>query len=164
MAWLSASIAPYCNCFDHNYVDRNEDWEHYLPLLLYAYRTATHSPTGVSPFVLMYGCESKKAQFNPNTAFDISSYQAHLQRKLAELHDFVELNLSQAAHFQKSFNDNHSQLRFFRPGTTIWLSCSSNLQESLSLGWEGSWTVRSTKTPVSIEITDGQKTKVVHVN
>ena len=110
----------------------------------------------------MYGCESKKAQFNPNTAFDISSYQAHLQRKLAELHDFVELNLFQAAHFQKSFNDNHSQLRFFRPGTTIWLSVPTS--GKLEPRWEGSWTVRSTKTPVSIEITDGQKTKVVHVN
>ena len=100
----------------------------------------------------MYGCEPKKAHFNPNTAFDISSYQAHLRSKLAELRDFVELNLSQAAHSQKSFYDNHSQLRSFRSGTTVWLSVPT--AGKFEPRWEGSWTVRSTKTPVSIEITD----------
>lgn len=145
-----------------SYVDRNEDWERYLPLLLYAYRTAIHSTTGVSPFVLMYGCQPKTAFFSPNTAFDVNSYQAHLQRKLAELRDFVDLNLSQSAHSQKSFYDNHSQLRSFKSGTAVWLSVPT--AGKLEPRWEGNWTVCSAKTPVSIEITDGQKTKVVHVN
>ena len=62
-----------------SYVDRNEDGNTIYPFYcMLIYRTATHSSTGVTPFVLMYGRESKKAQFNPNTAFDISSYQAHL--------------------------------------------------------------------------------------
>jgi len=37
------------------YVQHHNDWEQYLPLVLYAYRTAAHSSTGVSPFELMYG-------------------------------------------------------------------------------------------------------------
>ena len=37
-----------------SYVERNEDWERYLPLVLYAYRTAVHSSLNVSPFLLMY--------------------------------------------------------------------------------------------------------------
>ena len=37
------------------YVQRQNDWEQYLPLVLYAYRTALHSSTGCSPFELMFG-------------------------------------------------------------------------------------------------------------
>ena len=38
-----------------SYVESQSDWERYLPLILYAYRTAAHSSTGVSPFMMMYG-------------------------------------------------------------------------------------------------------------
>ena len=38
-----------------SYVDKKYDWEQHLPLLLYTYRTASHSSTGVKPFVLMMG-------------------------------------------------------------------------------------------------------------
>jgi len=31
------------------------DWEQYVPFVLYAYRTAGHSSTGVLSFELMYG-------------------------------------------------------------------------------------------------------------
>ena len=37
------------------YVQRHNDWEQYLPLVLYVYRTAVHSSTGVTPFELMFG-------------------------------------------------------------------------------------------------------------
>ena len=33
-----------------SYVDNKADWEQYLPLVLYIYRTAVHSSTGVSPY------------------------------------------------------------------------------------------------------------------
>ena len=39
------------------YVEKKEEWEKYLPLALFAYRTAVHSSTGVTPFKLMYGRE-----------------------------------------------------------------------------------------------------------
>ena len=38
-----------------SYVDHRADWEQYLPLVLFAYRSATHPSTGFSPFALMYG-------------------------------------------------------------------------------------------------------------
>ena len=90
------------------YVDTQDDWERYLPLVLYAYRTSVHSSTGASPFLLMYGRKPSSTPFSKSLAFDTLSYPAHLRAKLAELHDFVETNLAAAAHNQKRAYDQHT--------------------------------------------------------
>ena len=33
-----------------SYVDKQDDWEQYLPLVLHAYRTSVYTSTGVFPF------------------------------------------------------------------------------------------------------------------
>ena len=38
-----------------NYTEQQEEWERYLPFVLFAYRTAVHTSTGVSPFEMMFG-------------------------------------------------------------------------------------------------------------
>ena len=83
------------------YVDTEDDWERYLPLVLYAYRTAQHSSTGVSPFQLMFGRSSQSAALQQPIAFDPTTYSAHLQAKLASLQDLVHTNLTANAHQQK---------------------------------------------------------------
>ena len=52
------------------YADTQSEWEHYLPLVLYAYRTSTHSSTGVSSFLLMYGCNPSPTPFSKSNKFD----------------------------------------------------------------------------------------------
>ena len=76
------------------YVDSEDDWERYLPLVLYAYRTAQHSSTGVSPFQLMFGRPPQSA-FQQPIAFDPATYSSHLQAKLASLQDLVSILTSQ---------------------------------------------------------------------
>ena len=51
------------------YVEKDYEWERYLPLVLYAYRTAVHMLTGVSPFVLMFGREPRSNDLLPHIAF-----------------------------------------------------------------------------------------------
>jgi len=72
------------------YIDTQEEWERYLPLVLFAYRTAVHASTGVSPFTLMFTRPPQITDLSIPTAFDSGSYQAQLQAKLAKLRDFVE--------------------------------------------------------------------------
>ena len=104
------------------YVEKDYEWERYLPLVLYAYRTAVHTSTGVSPFALMFGREPRSTDLSPPIAFDTNSYQGYLQAKLAELRDFVEANTVQAGAAQKIAFDSHAKLRFFKEGDPVWLS------------------------------------------
>ena len=97
-------------------------WERHLPLVLYAYRTAPHTSTGVSPFELMFGRQPKPFEFPPPQAFEPASYQAHLQAKLAALRDLVEANATEAAATQKGSYDRLSQKCVFRHGDPVWLS------------------------------------------
>ena len=72
----------------HSFVQSEPDWERYLPLVLYAYRTARHTSTSVSPFQLMFGRHPKVPE-TTGGAFDTHSYQSDLCAKLAEFQDLV---------------------------------------------------------------------------
>ena len=145
-----------------SYVEKLSDWERYLHLVLYAYRTSTHSSTGFSPFLLMYGRSPAMTPFSQATAFDTTSYPAYLRAKLAELKDFLDSNLATAAAQQKSSYDQHTFSRSFEVGDEVWLSVMR--AGKLDPRWEGRWKVKTIKSPVTIEISDGKRTKVVHIN
>ena len=145
------------------YVDKEPaDWERYLPLVLYAYRTAVHSSTGVSPFQLMFGRQPKSSDFDHQLAYDVSSYKGYLQAKLAELRDLVETNLAEAATHQKTTYDKHSTSRTFKVGDLVWLSVPT--AGKLDPRWEGNWKITAVKSPVTMEISDGNRKKVTHIN
>lgn len=145
------------------YIDKQQaDWEQHLPLALYAYRTATHSSTCVSPHLLMFGREPHSALFNSSRTFDPGSYQHYLRTKLTELQDFVESNLVMAGDKQKTYYDKRSQFSSFTVSDKVWLSVPT--ANKLEPKWEGKWTVTSVKGPVIVEISDGKRTKVVHTN
>ena len=127
-----------------------------LALVLYAYRTAVHSTTGVSPFELMFGrqCTLNMAELSDVTAFDPASYQAQLHARLAELQNLVELNIAEAAREQKTAYDWHSAPHSFMVGDPVWLSVPT--AGKLSPRWEGKWTVKTVLSQINMEITDGR--------
>ena len=92
------------------YVQQHQDWEQYLPLVLYAYRTAVHTSTGVSPFEMMFGRQGQKPPLPSETAHDVHSYQGYLRAKLATLADFVESHNVQASTQQKYYFDKHAHI------------------------------------------------------
>ena len=144
------------------YTQRQDEWEQHLPLVLYAYRTATHSSTGTSPFQLMYGRQPNPSTFSSFTGYDTLQYQGTLQAKLAELQDFVEAHIVETAKCHKGTYDQNSAERSFKVGDLVWLSIPT--AGKLDPRWEGKWKGKSIKSPVTMEITDGKRTKVVHVN
>ena len=85
-----------------------------------------------------------------------------LQSKLSQLLDLVEAHSTEAAHRQKLCCDRRSSEQCFQIGDMVWLSIPT--AGKLDPHWDGRRSVRSVKTPLTVEITDGVKTKVVHVN
>ena len=144
------------------YVDTESDWEKHLPLALYAYRTAIHASTGVSPHNLMFGREPHSAVFQPSCGFEPTSYQFHLRDKLAKLQDLVESNLVLSATNQKMFYDRKARPRTFNVDDTVWLSIPT--AGKLDPRWEGKWKIMSLKSPTTVEISDGNRHKIVHIN
>ena len=104
------------------YVLNNIDWAQYLPLVLYAYRTAIHTSTGVSPFDLMHGRCAHKPPILSKVALDVTSYPHQLQAKLSQLMDFVEAHNTQASNQQKQYFDKQTLARIFSVGDPVWLS------------------------------------------
>ena len=92
------------------YVKTESDWEKHLPLALYAYHTAVHVSTGVSPHILMFGRPPHSPVFQSSCGFDLTSYQLHLHDKLAKLQDFVESNLVTSSANQKLFYSTTASL------------------------------------------------------
>ena len=146
----------------HAYVQDQADWECHLPLVLYAYRTAVHTSTGVSPFELMYGRSPEKSPFPTSTAYDPSSYQSQLQARLAKLRDFVETHLTEAAHRQRNSVGHKTQTLLFNVGDPVWLSIPT--AGKLDPCWEGKWRIHAIPGPVTYVIQDGARYKTVHVN
>lgn len=94
--------------------------------------------------------------------FDSASYQSQLSTKMAKLQDFVESKLASAASNQKSSYDKKCKQRSFKVNDPVWLSIPT--AGKLDSKWEGNWKVHAMKGPVNVEITNGNRTKVVHVN
>ena len=145
-----------------SYVHDHAEWEQYLPLVLFAYRTAMHASTGVSPFEMMFGRSPHQPPLPEASAHDVVSYQNQLRSKLAQLTDFVETHMTEAAHKQKLCYDRHTTSRSFKCGDSVWLT--SPTAGKLDPKWEGDWEVQAVNGPATYTITDGKRTKTVHVN
>ena len=144
------------------YVEHQTDWEQYLPYVLFAYRSAIHTSTGVSPFELMFGRPPVQHPLPSATAYDAVSYQRKLRSTLSRLYDFVETHLAQAAQKQKSTYDHNAVQRSFTVGEQVWLS--SPTAGKLDPKWEGKWRIQSIQGPTTYTITDGDMTRTVHIN
>ena len=116
--YFNRTLLQFLRC----YTEQNDvDWEGNLPLVLYAYRTASNASTGFSPFVLMMGRDPflpSLPSMTNSSAEDPTSYDSNLRVKMAKL---VESHIVQEAKRQKEHYDTHTQSREFCEGDAVWL-------------------------------------------
>ena len=112
--------------------------------------------------MLMYGREPSSGICTSPMGHEVNEFPAVLQSKLAKLQDLVETHNAEAASRQKSHYDKTSSERHFIAGDIVWLSIPT--AGKLDPRWDGRWHINSVKSPLTVEITDGEKTKTVHVN
>ena len=128
-------------------------------MLMFAYRTATHSSTYLSPFELMLGKPPCTVPFQTSHKFDTTSYASYLKAKLQTMQDFMQAYLAKAT---KQQYDHHTVSHVFKVGDPVWLYILT--ARKLQPHWDGKWTVTKLKRPCNLELTNGNQSKVVHVN
>jgi len=84
--------------------------------------------------------------------YDQQSYPAQIQAKIAELQEFVHINLSKAACSQKPQYDQHTTQPAFIVGSPVWLSIPT--AGKLDPRWKGDWVIKSMKSSITAEICD----------
>ena len=85
------------------YVERENEWEKHLQLILFIYRTTKHASTGLSPYEILFGCNPPPLQIPslPGPVIpDPSEYSAALNMKLIELREIVDANIVHSTEHQ----------------------------------------------------------------
>ena len=107
-----------------------EDWDQWLPYLLFAYREVPQSSTGFSPFELLYGRQVmgpldllREAWGNPRPTEtnSILAYVLKMRDKMEEMASLVEDNMHQAQQTQARWYDQSARQRSFTPGQQVLL-------------------------------------------
>lgn len=56
------------------------DWDHFLPLVAYAYRNIVNDATGYTPYCMMHGCEMANPDEDHVKSLDVSQFHSTVQR------------------------------------------------------------------------------------
>ena len=149
-----------------SYCTESCDWEKWLPLLLYTYRTSVHTSTQATPYLLMFGREPTLTTIDLSLrAHDTQSYADHIQSHLAKMYELVELNLTEATSDQKWFYDRGAKPRpSLARDSHVWLLIPT--AGKLDPKWESGWTVVQhfpDQLTVQIKHREGQL-QTVHLN
>ena len=74
----------------------------------------------------------------------------------------MEAHIADTAEGQRQEYNKHSQERSFKVNDSVWLSIPT--ARKLDPRWEGNWVVTACKSPVNVEISNGPRKRVVHIN
>ena len=111
----------------------------------------------------MFGRASQTNDLQQDTAFEPESYQAHLKHKMEEIKGFVKTKVAISAKRQEENYDCQATESSFGAGDTIWLSIPN--ARKLDPRWQGDMLdCAVSRIPVTLEIVNGRKRKIVHVN
>ncbi len=108
--------------------EQQDDWDDHLPAVLSAYRSTSHSSTGLSPYRMVYGVEmtmpidlviGEVGQQRLNVHCPVE-YVECLKGSIRDAHTIARQNLKKAAKRQKKGYPEASRNVYFQCGDWVW--------------------------------------------
>ena len=150
-----------------------KDWDEYVPFVLFAYRTACHESTDVSPCRVMLGRELRGPlelilpRPKSEDPTEVTDYAIRLREILEEVHQKVRDHLQSSGSDMKRRYDRQADKNSFRPGDAVWLynpRVKRNTSPKLARPWEGPYRVMDKLTDVVYRVQQSPRSKPRVVN
>ena len=106
--------------------ENQDDWDEFLPNLVFAYNSARHATTKFSPFYLMFGREPKIPcdLFVRSPAVEIplnhNEYALKMKRELSKAYEGVRRNRDAKMIYNKEYHDRQHIASAFEPEDKVW--------------------------------------------
>ena len=154
-------------------LEQPDQWDTFIPALLFAYREAPQDSLGFSPFELLYGRTVKgpmqvlrQIWTDEEISGEVKTtaeYVVDLRNKIEETCKIARENLSKAAKRQAKYFNKKTTNRSFEEGEKVLLlrPVKSN---KLELTWKGPYTVTKKISPFDYQIQTERKLKIYHIN
>ncbi|CAM5124599.1 unnamed protein product [Natator depressus] len=152
-----------------------QDWDKYLPHLLFAYREVPQESTGFSPFELLYGrrvrgpLDLMRDEWEGKATPDgesVVEYVLTFRERLAELMGLARENLARAQRKQKVWYDRTARARAYATGDQVMVLIPVR-KNKLQAAWEGPFKVVKQLNEVNyvVELSNrAHHRRVYHVN
>ena len=103
--------------------DKQNDWDEWLPHVLFAYRAAKHASTGYSPFYMLHGFEPRyPIDVLQNDQMDYANYHEWVQQAVSSIksaHAAAQQNLLKVDTKLAGINISRKPLRVYQPGDLV---------------------------------------------
>ena len=164
---IADTISKYC-------AERPQEWDLYLPHVVFVYNTTVHRTTGTTPFSMLFG---KEAQYPIDLYYpkppgdprlELSEPAAELNEKLYEVHEHAQMTMGKEQRRQKDYYHRKVHGEPFEPGDLVWLLEPHKAKSrKFYLPWQGPYEVLSRTSEVNYRIckkSAPEKWQKVHFN
>ena len=164
---VKAMLSHYVNQLDQ------KDWDLYLPLVLFAYRTSQHAVTKFTPYELVF-CRKPHipldcllGEHGPEEVDDPIGKVLELQERIPEVMEMVRAYI-RAGQEARNARQNPDSFKPYQVGDQVMVRNSRNrkgVSRKLKLErWQGPYVVVKVFTDVNYRLKRGRKTILVHFN
>ncbi len=153
--------------------EKPQDWDRYLPAVLFAYREVPQESLGFSPFELVYGRvvrgpmqilkELWTKERDGEEVQTLYQYVVDLKERLQSTCELAHQELQRAQKKQKTWYDKKARKRTLQAGDKVLLLLPTD-HNKLTMAWKGPFEVLKRVTDVDYVIQMAGKQKNFHVN